>query len=154
MAAAQAQYYGTGRRKSSIARVFLRTGKGKISVNNKSLEDYFGRETSRMIVCQPLEAIKDIFPVNKYDILVKVKGGGETGQAGAIRLGITRAILDYEGQTTPKNVEEVPVEGDTNVVTLRRVLRSHGFVTRDPRVVERKKVGRHKARKGTQYSKR
>jgi len=146
-------YYGTGRRKSAIARVFLRSGKGKITINHKTLDEYFGRETSRMIVFQPLDVVRDMFPVDKYDILITVKGGGETGQAGAVRLGITRAILDYEKQTTPV-VEENPDEEATQVVTLRRKLRAAGLVTRDPRVVERKKVGRHKARKGTQYSKR
>lgn len=149
-------YYGTGRRKNAIARVFLRPGKGKITVNHRSLDVYFGRETSRMIVCQPLDVVNDMFSVNKYDIYATVKGGGETGQAGAIRLGITRAILDYEKQTTPEVVvaEGVEAEEDTKVVTLRRKLRAAGLVTRDPRVVERKKVGRHKARKGPQYSKR
>jgi small subunit ribosomal protein S9 len=148
-------YYGTGRRKSSIARVFLKSGKGKITVNTKSLDDYFGRETSRMIVLQPLDVVRDMFPVDKYDIFATVKGGGETGQAGAVRLGITRAILNYEDKTTVKTAVEGEGEtAESPVVTLRRKLRSAGLVTRDPRVVERKKVGKHKARKGPQYSKR
>lgn len=155
--AAKVFYYGTGRRKSSVARVFLRPGKGNITVNTKSLEDYFGRETSRMIVCQPLEVTKDAFSRNKFDLIITVKGGGETGQAGAIRLGITRALVDYELKTTPTEVlEAVPAEGELAVEArpLHKKLRVAGYVTRDSRKVERKKVGRHKARKGTQYSKR
>lgn len=126
------QYYGTGRRKSSTARVYLRPGSGKIEVNGKLLEDYFGRPTSRMVVMQALEAVE---MVGKFDILVKVKGGGITGQSGAIRHGITRALMKYDEE-------------------LRPTLRKAGFVTRDARQVERKKVGLHKARKATQYSKR
>jgi small subunit ribosomal protein S9 len=124
--------YGTGRRKSSAARVFLRPGSGNITVNGKSLDDYFGRKTARMIVRQPLE-LTDL--VEKFDVAVTVSGGGTTGQAGAIRHGITRALMDYDE-------------------TLRRALRRAGWVTRDAREVERKKVGLHKARKATQYSKR
>ncbi len=126
------QNYGTGRRKSSTARVFLRPGSGNITVNTKSLQDYFGRETSRMVVRQPLELVDML---NKFDIYVTVRGGGNNGQAGAIRHGITRALMDYD-------------EG------LRPALRKAGFVTRDAREVERKKVGLRKARRATQFSKR
>ncbi len=125
-------YTGTGRRKSSVARVFMSSGSGEINVNNKSLDEYFGRETTRMIVRQPLELL-DI--LSKFDIRVNVHGGGNTGQAGAIRHGITRALLEYDE-------------------TLRPELRSAGFVTRDARRVERKKIGFHKARKRPQFSKR
>jgi small subunit ribosomal protein S9 len=124
--------YGTGRRKTATARVFLKPGKGDITINDKSVEDYFGRETSRMLVRQPLE-VSDA--VGRFDIKVTVAGGGPNGQAGAIRHGITRALIDY----------------DEN---LRPGLRAAGLVTRDAREVERKKVGLHKARRGTQYSKR
>jgi small subunit ribosomal protein S9 len=126
------QYYGTGRRKSSAARVYLTSGKGKITVNNKSIEDYFGRETSRMVVRQPLQTV-DV--VETFDINVSVSGGGPSGQAGAIRLGITRALMAYDE-------------------TFREPLRKEGFVTRDAREVERKKVGLRKARRGVQFSKR
>lgn len=125
-------YYGTGRRKSSTARVFLHAGSGQITINKRSLEEYFGRETSRMIIRQPLEATE---LADQFDINVTVKGGGGNGQAGAIRLGIARALLNYD-------------EG------LRGSLRKSGFLTRDAREVERKKVGLRKARKATQYSKR
>jgi small subunit ribosomal protein S9 len=129
---ASTQYYGTGRRKSSSARVFLRPGKGDINVNARSIDSFFGRETARMIVRQPL----DITEMNdKFDIYVTVKGGGINGQAGAIRLGIARALLQYD-------------EG------LRPDLRKAGLLTRDAREVERKKVGLRKARKKEQYSKR
>ncbi|MEP7244738.1 MAG: 30S ribosomal protein S9 [Gammaproteobacteria bacterium] len=124
--------YGTGRRKTATARVYMRTGKGTITVNNRPLDEFFGRETGRMIVRQPLEAVQ---LVNKFDISVRVDGGGITGQAGAIRHGITRALIEYDE-------------------TLRKTLRTAGFVTRDAREVERKKVGRRKARRGPQYSKR
>jgi small subunit ribosomal protein S9 len=124
--------YGTGRRKSSAARVFLRPGKGEITVNGRSLDTFFGRETSRMIVRQPLELTKT---TDKFDVMVTVEGGGMTGQAGAIRLGIARALVDYDD-------------------TLKSPLRKAGFMTRDAREVERKKVGLHKARRATQYSKR
>ncbi|MBV8146823.1 MAG: 30S ribosomal protein S9 [Gammaproteobacteria bacterium] len=124
--------YGTGRRKTATARVYLKPGSGRITVNDRSLDDFFGRETGRMIVRQPLEAVK---LVNKFDIAVTVGGGGITGQAGAIRHGITRALIEYDE-------------------SLRKPLRDAGFVTRDAREVERKKVGRRKARRGTQYSKR
>jgi small subunit ribosomal protein S9 len=126
------QYYGTGRRKSSTARVFMRSGRGAILVNGKPLDEFFGRETARMVVRQPLDLTER---VETFDIDVTVKGGGTTGQAGAIRLGITRALMDYDE-------------------TLRQPLRKAGFVTRDAREVERKKVGLRKARRATQYSKR
>ena len=126
------QNYGTGRRKSSAARVFLRKGSGAITVNGKSLDAFFGRETSRMIVRQPLELTQ---MTEKFDIMVTVEGGGITGQAGAIRLGISRALVEYDE-------------------TLKTPLRKAGFMTRDAREVERKKVGLHKARRATQFSKR
>ena len=126
------QYYGTGRRKSSTARVFLSRGNGDIVVNRRPLDQYFGRETARMVIRQPLE-VADM--LGKVDIKVNVSGGGNTGQAGAIRHGITRALLEYDEM-------------------LRPALRKAGFVTRDSRKVERKKVGLHKARKRPQYSKR
>lgn len=125
-------YYSTGRRKSSSARVFLKKGKGNIVINNRALDVYFGRETGRMIVRQPLETVNML---DQFDINVTVTGGGISGQAGAIRHGITRALMEY----------------DSN---LRKSLRQAGFVTRDAREVERKKVGLHKARKRPQYSKR
>jgi small subunit ribosomal protein S9 len=126
------QNVGTGRRKTSAARVFLRKGSGQILVNGKSLDDFFGRETSRMIVRQPLELIQ---MADKFDIQVNVAGGGITGQAGAIRHGIARALVEYDE-------------------TLKAPLRRAGFMTRDARAVERKKVGLHKARRATQFSKR
>ena len=126
------QNYGTGRRKTSAARVFLRKGNGSIVVNGKTLEAFFGRETSCMIVRQPLELTEN---TDKFDVNVTVAGGGITGQAGAIRLGIARALIEYDE-------------------TLKSPLRKAGFVTRDAREVERKKVGLHKARKATQFSKR
>jgi small subunit ribosomal protein S9 len=126
------QNVGTGRRKTSAARVFLRKGSGQIMVNGKPLDDFFGRETSRMIVRQPLELTE---MADKFDIKVNVAGGGITGQAGAIRLGIARALVEYDE-------------------TLKATLRRAGFMTRDARAVERKKVGLHKARRATQFSKR
>ncbi len=126
------QYYGTGRRKSSSARVYMTAGSGNITINKKSIEDYFGRETSRMVVRQPLETV-DL--TDKFDINVNVGGGGPSGQAGAIRLGITRALMQYDE-------------------SFRSALRKEGFVTRDAREVERKKVGLRKARRATQFSKR
>ncbi|MCE2943791.1 MAG: 30S ribosomal protein S9 [Lysobacteraceae bacterium] len=126
------QNYGTGRRKSSTARVFLRKGTGNITVNGRPLDEFFGRETSRMIVRQPLELTKT---TEQFDILVTVEGGGTTGQAGAIRLGVARALVEYND-------------------TLKPELRKAGFMTRDAREVERKKVGLHKARRATQFSKR
>ncbi len=124
--------YGTGRRKSSVARVFLKTGKGAIVVNGKPVDEYFARETGRMIVRQPLELTNH---VGTFDIMVNVSGGGESGQAGAVRHGITRALMDYD-------------------LTLKPTLSKAGLVTRDAREVERKKVGLHKARRATQFSKR
>jgi small subunit ribosomal protein S9 len=129
---ATTQNYGTGRRKSSTARVFLRKGDGKITINDRSIEDFFGRETARMIVRQPLELTKS---TDKFDVMVTVEGGGTTGQAGAIRLGISRALVEYDE-------------------SLKGELRKAGFMTRDAREVERKKVGLHKARRATQFSKR
>lgn len=122
----------TGRRKTSVARVFLARGKGAIKINNRSLEEYFGRETARMIVMQPFDVTQT---KGNFDIDVNVAGGGMSGQAGAIRHGITRALIDFNPE-------------------LRGPLKKAGFVTRDPRAVERKKYGRHKARKRPQYSKR
>ena len=125
--------YGTGRRKEAAARVFLQPGKGDITINGKTVEQYFGgRETSWMVVRQPLEATES---VSRFDLKITVAGGGPSGQAGAIRHGITRALMAYDE-------------------SLRKTLRAAGFVTRDARAVERKKVGLHKARKGYQYSKR
>lgn len=126
------QYYGTGRRKSSTARVFMRAGSGRIMVNSKTLEEYFGRKTAHMIVRQPLDRTEML---SNFDFNVTVKGGGGSGQAGAIRLGISRALLQYDD-------------------SMRPTLRQAGFLTRDAREVERKKVGLRKARKATQYSKR
>ena len=130
--ATEQQYYGTGRRKSSTARVFMTKGKGQIVINDRPLDEFFGRETARMIVRQPLEKLE---MTENFDIKATVKGGGISGQAGAIRLGVTRALLEFDEE-------------------LRRPLRKAGYVTRDAREVERKKVGLHKARKATQYSKR
>jgi small subunit ribosomal protein S9 len=129
---AAAQYYGTGRRKSAIARVYATKGTGKITINTKSIEEYFGRKTDQMVSQQPLECVDMI---GTFDVNVIVKGGGPSGQAGAIRHGLTRALMAYDE-------------------TLRPLLRKAGFVTRDSRIVERKKVGLHKARKRPQYSKR
>ena len=125
-------FYGTGRRKSSTARVFMKSGSGEIKVNNRTLDLFFGRETARMIVRQPLELIS---MTDKFDINVTVSGGGTTGQAGAIRHGLTRALMKFDE-------------------SLRPSLRKAGFVTRDAREVERKKVGLRKARRGVQFSKR
>lgn len=126
------QYYGNGRRKTSTARVFLRPGTGTIQINKKSLDEYFGRETARMVVRQPLSLTENL---EKFDVIVNVKGGGGNGQAGAIRHGITRALMQYDE-------------------TLRPSLRAAGYVTRDAREVERKKVGLRKARRRPQFSKR
>lgn len=139
-------YYGTGRRKSSTARVFIKPGNGQITINTCSLSDYFGRETARMIVLQPLQAVS---MADKFDINVTVRGGGSSGQAGAIRLGIARALVQYDEEDSG----EAGGEGGSER-SFRRVLRSFGYLTRDARQVERKKVGLHKARKATQYSKR
>jgi|TARA_B100000809_G_scaffold251431_1_gene284937 small subunit ribosomal protein S9 len=126
------QYYGTGRRKTSTARVFIAAGEGKIEINGRTLEEYFGREVARMIVQQPL-VLTDL--EGKFDLKITVKGGGSFGQAGAIRHGLTRALMNYDE-------------------TLRPALRAEGYVTRDAREVERKKVGLRKARKKPQFSKR
>jgi len=126
------QNYGTGRRKTATARVFLRPGTGKISINDRALDTFFGRETARMVVRQPLELTETL---EKFDVYVTIAGGGVSGQAGAIRHGITRALIEYD-------------EG------YRSSLRKAGYVTRDAREVERKKVGLRKARKRPQYSKR
>jgi small subunit ribosomal protein S9 len=130
--AVQDHYYGTGRRKSAVARVFLRPGKGQIVVNGKPVDQFFSRETGRMIVRQPLELANHL---KTFDILVNVHGGGESGQAGAVRHGITRALIHYDA-------------------TLKPTLKKAGLVTRDAREVERKKVGLHKARRRKQFSKR
>lgn len=124
--------YGTGRRKSAVARVFLKSGSGKITVNGKPANEYFSRETGLMVIRQPLELTNHL---NTFDIMVNVSGGGESGQAGAVRHGITRALIDYE-------------------TTLKSGLSKAGFVTRDAREVERKKVGLRKARRAKQFSKR
>jgi small subunit ribosomal protein S9 len=126
------QYYGTGRRKTSSARVFLKSGAGEITINKRTLDEYFGREVARMIVRQPLELVD---MAQRFDVQISVRGGGSFGQAGAIRHGITRALMEYDE-------------------SLRRPLRQAGFVTRDSRQVERKKVGLRKARKRPQFSKR
>jgi small subunit ribosomal protein S9 len=124
--------YGTGRRKESVARVFIKAGSGKIIVNDKPVDEYFSRETGRMVVRQPLVLTDNL---NKFDIMVNVAGGGESGQAGAVRHGITRALIDFSAEMKP-------------------VLKAAGLVTRDAREVERKKVGFHKARRRKQFSKR
>jgi small subunit ribosomal protein S9 len=124
--------YGTGRRKESVARVFIKAGSGKIVVNDKPVDEYFSRETGRMVVRQPLVLTDSL---NKFDIMVNVAGGGESGQAGAVRHGITRALIDFSAEMKP-------------------VLKAAGLVTRDAREVERKKVGFHKARRRKQFSKR
>ncbi|NJD36935.1 MAG: 30S ribosomal protein S9 [Geobacter sp.] len=129
---AAVSFYGTGKRKTSIARVWLKPGAGRIVVNNKTLDEYFGRETSKMVVRQPLELTENI---GKFDILVNVCGGGDSGQAGAIKHGITKALLEADPE-------------------LRADLKKAGFITRDSRVKERKKYGRAAARKRFQYSKR
>ena len=125
-------YYGTGRRKSAVARVFMIKGSGKITVNGKPVDEYFARETGRMVIRQPLTLTEHL---DSFDILVNVVGGGETGQAGAVRHGITRALIDFSTELKP-------------------TLTAAGFVTRDAREVERKKVGLHKARRRKQFSKR
>ena len=131
-AAAIKQHYGTGRRKSSTARVFLRMGTGQITINDRTIDQFFGRETARMIVRQPLE-ISNL--TDKFDIFCTVEGGGISGQAGAIRLGVSRALVEYNDALKPE-------------------LRKNGLMTRDAREVERKKVGLHGARRATQFSKR
>lgn len=141
MATATQAYSGTGRRKTSTARVRLTAGTGNIIINQSTLDQYFGRKTSRMIVRQPL-VVTNL--QEKFDIVVTVRGGGSNGQAGAIRHGIARALLKYDEGTG----------GDVTENSLRKILRKAGYLTRDARQVERKKFGLHKARKGTQYSKR
>jgi small subunit ribosomal protein S9 len=125
-------YYGTGRRKTSVARVFLRRGNGKVTINGRTLDQYFSRETGRMVVRQPLELTQHL---DGFDVMVNVHGGGESGQAGAVRHGITRALIDFDASLKP-------------------ALSAAGLVTRDAREVERKKVGLHKARRRKQFSKR
>ncbi|MBU3694990.1 MAG: 30S ribosomal protein S9 [Rhodocyclaceae bacterium] len=125
-------YYGTGRRKSSVARVFIQSGSGKFVINGKSIDEYFARETGRMVARQPLEVTAN---VGAFDVTVNVDGGGESGQAGAVRHGLARALVDYNAD-------------------LKGELRRHGLMTRDAREVERKKVGLHKARRRKQFSKR
>jgi len=143
------QFYGTGRRKTSVARVFLRKGSGKISVNDKAIEDYFAGGSLCMIVRQPLEITDTL---TKFDLLITVKGGGQSGQAGAVRHGISRALIKYDEDgivvTDAENAE------GSNQITFRKLLRQAGLVTRDPRQVERKKVGLPKARRAKQFSKR
>ena len=129
---ADSVFYATGRRKTAVARVYLRSGKGDIRINDRELEDYFGRDTARMIVRQPFQLTRTL---GDFDVMVNVNGGGNSGQAGAIRHGITRALMEMDS-------------------SLRAVLKKAGYVTRDPRAVERKKYGRHKARKRPQFSKR
>lgn len=136
------QYYGTGRRKSSVARVFLRPGKGDIIINHRAIEDYFPIDTARMLIRRPLEAVD---MMNKFNIYITVRGGGTTGQAGAIQLGIARALVQYD---------EMDTEAEGGVHGFRKTLRVANLLTRDARKVERKKVGLHKARRGTQFSKR
>lgn len=158
MSESKQHYYGTGRRKSSVARVFLKPGKGEIKINTRSLEDYFTRRTLQMVVKQPLELL-DI--MSNFDLYITVKGGGASGQAGAVRHGITRALIDYDEQTTAPvsttkkaSHQEDSSEGVSEHLTYKQQLRRAGFVTRDARKVERKKVGLHKARKAVQFSKR
>jgi small subunit ribosomal protein S9 len=132
MALERQHHYGTGRRKTAVARVFIRPGKGAITVNGRPVDEFFSRETGRMVVRQPLEVTKT---TASFDIQVNVDGGGESGQAGAVRHGITRALIEYDAALKPS-------------------LKKAGLVTRDARAVERKKVGLHKARRRKQYSKR
>jgi len=154
------QHYATGRRKTCKARVFLRPGTGKILINKRELDIYFGRKTARMVVRQPLELIE---LANKFDVVATVKGGGIMGQAGAIRHGISRALIRYDegdqafSKPVSGNEEDsssTDGSGGSDEKSFRRILRKAGFVTRDARAVERKKIGLHKARKRPQYSKR
>jgi small subunit ribosomal protein S9 len=168
----QVMYRGTGRRKSSVARVIMKPGKGKIIINGQPLETYCDRTTAHMIVRQPLVLLK---VTEQFDFQIRVNGGGISGQAGAVRLGITRALLQYDAMQTPAVNEPVALaaddkeqdaggeQGDTDgggtsdvsvAMTWRKQLRAAGFVTRDSRAVERKKVGLRKARKSVQFSKR
>lgn len=155
--ASEKNFYGTGRRKTSTARVYMKAGTGNITINENTLDKYFGRKTARMIVRQPLEATNLL---DKFDVTVTVKGGGMNGQAGAIRHGIARALLKY-GVSIGDVEPEITIDSEggsstsgSGTLTLRKILRTAGYLTRDAREVERKKVGKHKARKGTQYSKR
>ncbi len=132
-----------GRRKTAVARVFIKPGNGKIKINGRALEDYFGRDTSRMIVCQPLQLIEQ---AKELDYYISVCGGGANGQAGAIRHAIARALIQYD--------ESENASDGSEAASFRRILRKTGFVTRDAREVERKKVGLRKARRATQFSKR
>ena len=162
----------TGRRKTSVARVYLSKGTGEITINNRSIEEFFARETAQMVVKQPFELLKQ---EGQFDIKVRVLGGGTSGQAGAIRHGITRALVEYERKFLPENVISTPLRSQEEAVLLggeveededdgrgeqgvqlkwHKQLRKAGFVTRDSRSVERKKVGFHKARKKIQFSKR
>lgn len=137
------QYNGTGRRKCSVARVYLRPGKGAIKINHRTMEDYFPRESVRMQIIRPLEVVDML---SKFDVIVNVRGGGLTGQAGAVQLGIARALVQYDESTGA-----LP----TDTKSFRVALRADGnLLSRDARIVERKKVGRHKARRGVQFSKR
>ena len=138
------QYYGTGRRKRSTARVFLRAGKGNIIINDRKVEEYFGRETACMLVRQPLEVLEQL---KKFDIYATVAGGGVSGQAGAGRLGIARALVQFDEKDMAADAEALPDSA-------RRKLRAQGLLTRDSRQVERKKVGLAKARRAKQFSKR
>jgi small subunit ribosomal protein S9 len=138
------QFYGTGRRKNSSARVFLRPGTGKVIINSRPLNEYFVRETDCMIIRQPLEVVDML---NKFDILATVRGGGMSGQAGAVRLGIARALVAYDEK-------DVPADAERGEDTVRKQLRKNHLLTRDARCVERKKVGLRKARRATQFSKR
>ena len=157
-AVAVKQYYGTGRRKNSTARVFMKSGTGKVVINTRSLEEYFGRKTARMVVMQPLQAVN---MEGKFDLNITVRGGGILGQAGAIRHGLTRALIQYDEEYLDQSKKDISQEegaveasSDSDNKSYRRILRKLGYVTRDPRKVERKKVGHRKARKKEQYSKR
>ena len=138
-------YYGTGRRKTSVARVFLKRGTGKIVINTRALGDYFDCDTTIMLALQPLKVVDML---DKFDMNATVRGGGMTGQAGAIRLGIARALVQYDEEGDSGE------EGGSRGLEFRKALRSEGLLTRDARKVERKKVGLRKARKAVQYSKR
>ena len=141
---ANKEFYGTGRRKGSVARVFMRPGKGDISVNQRSLDNYFPRETSRMLINRPLDVVQ---MQGKFDFYITVKGGGISGQAGAVQLGIARALLDYD-----EGSDDIGAESGS--LALRKTLREYRLLTRDARIKERKKCGLRKARKRRQFSKR
>lgn len=154
MAAASKKYfYGTGRRKESVARVFLRKGNGKFTINGRELADYFPRETARMIIARPLS---EVDMKDHFDIMITVKGGGVSGQAGAVRMGLARALVDYdeEGGKAKGGTVKVAAEEGEVALTFRQKLRKGGHLTRDARCVERKKFGLRKARKRCQFSKR